>query len=84
MYVVRRPFRNYGQMMLPGSKVEPGSTKSFKARLRDRVIVEVSAHDFDMWRNYFKQKFGVDIMPEAPEAPEAPKTPVRAKATIKK
>lgn len=63
MYVVRRAFRNYNQMMVPGSIVEPGSIKRFKTRLRDHVIVEVSEQDFDKWNNYFLGKFGVPIGP---------------------
>ena len=61
MYVVRRTFRNCGKMLTPGSVVEPGSVKHFKSRLRDRVIIEVTEHDFDRWNEYFKNKLGVAI-----------------------
>lgn len=61
MYVVRRTFRNFGQMMAPGSIVEPGAVKRFKSRLADGHIVEVSEQDFDKWAEYFKVRFGVDI-----------------------
>ena len=61
MYVARKAFRNNGQMITPGSAVEPGEVKWFKTRLKDRVIVEVNAHNFDMWRDYFVGKFGVNI-----------------------
>lgn len=61
MYVVRRAFRNFNQMMLPGSTVEPGSVKRFKTRLKDRFIVEVNAQNFEQWRVYFNGKFGVDL-----------------------
>jgi hypothetical protein len=66
MYVVRRPFRNNGNVMLPGSCVEPDSIKRFKTRLNDRYIVEVTAHNFDQWNAYFVGKFGVAI--EKPHA----------------
>lgn len=69
MYVVRRAFRNYGQMMTPGSVVEPGIIKRFKTRLRDRDVVEVSEQDFDKWNNYFLAKFGVPIGPIEEETP---------------
>ena len=75
MYVARRAFRNYNQMILPGSIVEPGSVKWFKTRLKDRIIVEVNAHNFDEWNAYFKGKFGISLTKETPvETPkEAPK-----------
>ena len=72
MYVVRRSFRNYNQMMVPGSVVEPGSIKRFKTRLRDRDIVEVSEQDFDKWNAYFLGKFGIPIGPIEEEAPVDP------------
>ena len=76
MYVVRRAFRNYGQMMAPGSIVEPGTVKRFKSRFNDGHIVEVHEHDFEKWQKYFKERIGVELkMPEAPEAPEAPEVP---------
>ena len=61
MYVVRRAFRNYGQMMTPGSVVEPGTVKRFKSRLNDGRIVEVSEQNFDKWDEYFKVRVGVSI-----------------------
>lgn len=96
MFVVRRAFRNYNQMMLPGSIVEPGSIKWFKTRLKDRVIIEVNAHNLDSWDAYFVSKFGVSIKPSSvPEAPQEAKEPqesavnepvkvVRVVATVKK
>ena len=87
MYVVRRPFRNAGQMVLPGSIIEPGNIKLFKARLRDRVIIEVSEHNLDDYNEYFKAKLEVSIKPEpAPDVkpevkPDVPKARIVAKAT---
>lgn len=71
MYVVRRAFRNNNQMILPGSVVEPGSIKWFKTRLKDRIIVEVNAQNFNQWNEYFKAKFGVTL--EKEEAKEEAK-----------
>lgn len=64
MYVARRAFRNYNSMILPGSVVEPGSIKWFKTRFKDRLIVEVNAHNFEQWAAYFKAKFGVTLTKE--------------------
>ena len=61
MYVVRRAFRNNGNMILPGSVVEPGSIKRFKTRLKDRDIIEVTPHTFKSWNSYFVQKFNVKL-----------------------
>ena len=61
MYVVRRSFRNYGQMVVPGSVVEPGTIKRFKSRLNDGNIVEVTEQNFDKWDTYFRQRIGVSI-----------------------
>ena len=95
MYLVRRPFRNYGQMMVPGSFVEPGSIKRFKSRLNDGKIVEVNEHNFDKWEEWFRERAGVQIhLPGAPEdakpeksvepdkVPEEPK-PAEAKVVVK-
>lgn len=83
MYVVRRAFRNFGQMMTPGSIVEPGAIKRFKSRLNDRHIVEVHEQDFEKWQKYFKERVGVELKHPEPEktavsdgAPEPVKVPV--------
>lgn len=67
MYVVRRAFRNYGQMIVPGSVVEPGSIKRFKSHLNDRNIIEVTEHNFDKWDKYFRERIGVAIMLPEPD-----------------
>ena len=69
MYVVRRAFRNYGQMMAPGSVVEPAAIKRFKTRLNDGHIVEVSEQNFDRWDKYFKERIGAAIQVPAKEEP---------------
>lgn len=61
MFVVRRAFRNYNEMIAPGSIVEPGAIKRFKARCRDGSIIEVTEHDFDKWAHYFEVRFGVSL-----------------------
>lgn len=69
MFVARRAFRNCNQMILPGSVVEPGNIKWFKTRLKDRIIVEVAAHNFEQWYKYFKEKFGVLLEQEPKQEP---------------
>ena len=91
MYVVRRPFRNYGKVIQVGTEVEPKAIKLFKSRLKDRQIVEVTDSTFKQWNKYFTDKFGVSLEKEPEQEPEqeplkAPiKAPVKvvAKATAK-
>lgn len=71
MFVIRKPFRNYNQMMLPGTIVEPGSIKWFKNRFKDRYIVEVNEQNFDKWEKYFVGKYGVSLNVEEPITEEA-------------
>ena len=91
MYVVRRAFRNFGQMMTPGSIVEPGVTKRFKSRLNDRHIVEVREQDFEKWQKYFKERVGVELKHPEPEktavsdgVPEPEKTAEPVKVPVPK
>lgn len=73
MYVVRRTFRNFGQMMAPGSIVEPGAVKRFKSRLTEGHIIEVSEQDFDKWAEYFKVRLGVTLVKPEDQKPEGQK-----------
>lgn len=82
MYVVRRAFRNYGQMMVPGSVVEPGSIKRFKSRLNDGHIVEVTEQNFDKWDKYFRERIGVPIQKPEEQKPTERK-PSQAKVVVK-
>lgn len=61
MYAVRRPFRNYGNIMVPGSIVEPSTIKRFKSRLTDGHIIEVTEQNFDKWQEVFKGRYGVTL-----------------------
>lgn len=86
MFVVRRPFRNYNQMMLPGTVVVPGNVKWFKTRVKDNLIVEVAAHNIDIWEEYFTAKYGVSIKHAFEEAtkPVKAEAPAVAKANTSK
>lgn len=84
MYVVRRAFRNYNVMLVPGTAVEPEQIKRFKSRLNERDIIEVTDSTFDMWNEYFTSKFGTPLTePEEPAEPAEPVEPVAAKITPK-
>ena len=80
MYVVRRAFRNNNCMIAPGSIIEPGVVKHFKARLRDRYIIEVSGQSLDNWDEYFKIKHGVSIKEQLNKANQVTETAKTAKA----
>lgn len=66
MYLVRRSFRERSTIKSAGSIVEPADIKGFKYRLNDRDVVEVNEQNFERYKDYFKQKFGIDI-PDLPE-----------------
>ena len=85
MYVVRRAFRNYGQMVAPGSVVEPGVIKRFKSRLNDGHIVEVSEQNFARWDKYFRERIGTPIQaPKEPkQEPKQEPKPAQAKVVVK-
>lgn len=91
MYVVRRSFRNYGDIMVPGSTVEPSTIKRFKSRLADGHIIEVTEQNFEKWREVFKIRYGVTlqrieeaIVEEAPTKETPLEEPVTQKAVTKK
>ena len=85
MYVVRRAFRSYGSMLVPGTVVEPNKVKRFKSHLNERDIIEVTNDTFDAWNEYFTRKFGTPIIRPADTPAEAPaEAPVEAtKETVK-
>ena len=72
MYVVRRAFRSYGSMLVPGTVVEPNKVKRFKSHLNERDIIEVTNDTFDAWNEYFTRKFGTPIIRPADTPAEAP------------
>ena len=72
MYVVRRAFRSYGSMLVPGTVVEPNKVKRFKSHLNERDIIEVTDDTFDAWNEYFTHKFGTPIIRPADMPAEAP------------
>ena len=64
MYVVKRSFRSYGEMLPAGTVItEPAGIKHFKSRLSGGNIIEVTEQNFDSAKSYFKIKYGVDIEP---------------------
>ena len=76
MYVVRRSFRNFGEVLTPGTVVQPGDIKRFKTKLNERVIIAVSENDFDAWNAYFEKKLGVSIkVPETSSEDQSEEKP---------
>lgn len=62
MYVVRRPFKCFGKCFIPGDIVtDVAEVKGFKSKLVDRKIIEVTEQNYESLKDYFKQKFGVDL-----------------------
>ena len=72
MFVVKRPFRNFGKVMTVGTVIsDPTAIKHFNARFAEGKIIEVTEQTLANTAKYFKEKYGVDI--RATEKAEAPK-----------
>lgn len=91
MFVVRRAFRGPKGPQPAGSVIEPADIKYFRYHLQQKHIVEVTEHNFERYKTFFKQRFGIeieelqtedDIVVIVPEK-EPEKTPVVAKAVTK-
>lgn len=82
MYIVKRPFRNYGIVYTVGTVItEPDSIKHFKSRVREGKILAVKPSELEQTRKYFFDKFGVTIeMPSDDVKQAAPQQSVK-KAT---
>lgn len=64
MFVVRRPFKNFGKVHTVGSVItEPTAIKRFNGKLAEGKIIEVTEQTYENAASYFKGKFGVDIPP---------------------
>ena len=61
MYVVRRPFRGPHGPMVVGSIVEPTDLRDFNYRLREKHIVEITEQNYEEYKYFFKQRFGIDL-----------------------
>lgn len=61
MFVVTRTFRDRNGVFSAGSIIEPAEIYSFKSRLQQRHIVDVSEQDIVQWGTYFLNRFGIDI-----------------------
>ena len=92
MFVVKRPFRNFGKVMTVGTVIsDPTAIKHFNARFAEGKIIEVTEQTLANTAKYFKEKYGVDIRAtekaeaskaEAPKA-EAPKEAKAKTTTVK-
>ena len=61
MFVVRRSFRGPRGPISAGSIIEPADIRNFRYRLQEKHIIEVTEQNFNSYRVFFKQRFGVDI-----------------------
>ena len=90
MYVVRRPFRGPHGPMVVGSIVEPTDLRDFNYRLREKHIVEITEQNYEKYKYFFKQRFGIDLpnikinKVEKPTIDKQSNTASEAKATNKK
>lgn len=86
MYVVKRPFRNFGKTLVAGTLIEDTSSiKRFKTRLAEGKIIEVTEENYKNNVAYFKGKYGIDISHVQSEKPvkheeKSEQKPVVAKA----
>lgn len=62
-YVVRRPFRNYGEVLTAGTVIsDPAVIKHFKSRVKEGKILAVAEHQYEAIEKYFLGKFGVEVV----------------------
>ena len=82
MFVVKRPFRNFGKVMTVGTVIsDPTAIKHFNARFAEGKIIEVTEQTLANTAKYFKEKYGVDI--RATEKAEAPKAEAQKETKAK-
>lgn len=61
MYIVTRTFRDSNGVFSVGSVVEPTEVKTFKSRLQQKHIVDVSERNIDKWVLFFRNRYGLDL-----------------------
>lgn len=75
MYVVKRPFRNFGKVLTVGSVIaEPTAIKRFKGRLAEGKIIVVTEQTYNVAAKYFKDKHGIVLPAICAEPTEEVKT----------
>ena len=64
MYLVKRPFKNYGTVYTAGTVItEPATIKRFKGKLAEGKIIVVTEQNYKVTAKYFKDKYHVEIPP---------------------
>ena len=61
MFVVRRTFKDRLGIHTVGSVIEPTDIRRFKHFLAEGRIIEVTEHNYDDRKAFFKERFGVDL-----------------------
>ena len=86
MYIVKRPFRNFGKTLTVGTVIEnPALVKRFKTRFAEGKIIEVTEKNYRDNAAYFKAKYGVTLPIIQEEKPvEEPKRTVEAPKVMAK
>lgn len=84
MFVVRRPFKNFGKTYTAGTVIaDPAVIKRFRGKLAEGKIINVTEQAYDDTAKYFKEKYGVNLPPfttKSEETPVAEETPAKPKA----
>ena len=82
MFVVKRPFRNFGKVMTVGTVIsDPTAIKHFNARFAEGKIIGGTEQTLANTAKYVKEKYGVDI--RATEKAEAQKETKAKTTTVK-
>ena len=83
MFVVKRPFKNFGKVLTVGSVIaEPTSIKRFKGRVAEGKIIEVTEQTYKATSEYFLNKHGV-VIPPLTESAKTATNKVTDKVTSK-
>lgn len=85
MFITKKPFKNLGIVFTAGTVVDnPAVIKRFKSKVAEGKIVEVTEHNFDLYRQYFMDKFGVDITPKEEPRKSSVKPTVKVAKVVSK
>ena len=73
MYICKKPFKSNGKLYTYGDIIndsDVASIKLFKSKVGFGKIIEVTEQNTDMLKNYFKNKYGIDVKFSAQSEPK--------------